>query len=118
MTILEPYESVGTLERYVGPGLRRSTGRGRRSRSNGPNRIGNCSEVGDPHLSAGLPGAVGCLAFGVSPQSRMQICKRFRYRDFGCKAERDISSTFYLLIDLVTFFDLYHGKEYQAALEV
>jgi len=41
-----------------------------------------------------------------------------RYHESGCRADADISTTFYLLMDLVTFFDLYHEKRYSEALEV
>lgn len=40
-----------------------------------------------------------------------------RYCNQKCKASREVTSTFYLLIDLMTFFDLYHNRQYNEALD-
>ena len=41
-----------------------------------------------------------------------------RYFNQKCTAPREIKSTFYLLIDLMTFFDHYHIQHYNEALDV
>ena len=43
----------------------------------------------------------------------------FRYRSNGVgESVRGTASSFYLILDLVTFFDLYHGSQMEEALEV
>ena len=42
----------------------------------------------------------------------------FRYKSRGCKASKAKSGTFYVLLDLMYFFDLYHSEQYDLALEV
>lgn len=42
----------------------------------------------------------------------------FRYCNLKCKASKEIISTFYLLIDLMTFFDYYYNQQYNEALDV
>lgn len=41
-----------------------------------------------------------------------------RYRSQSVEMSRDLRSTFYTLLDLLTFFDLYHLGRYEAALDV
>lgn len=41
-----------------------------------------------------------------------------RYRTSAAEMSRDLQSTFYTLLDLITFFDLYHTGRYNAALSV
>ena len=59
-----------------------------------------------------------------SPQSsreRIQILARSvaeRYKTRGHNGSRSRSSTFYLLIDLMYFFDLYHEQQFDTALDV
>ncbi|XP_065064334.1 nuclear pore complex protein Nup93-like [Rhopilema esculentum] len=40
-----------------------------------------------------------------------------RYKSRGCQASKLRSSTFYLLLDLMYFFDLYHAQEHEQALD-
>ncbi len=35
----------------------------------------------------------------------------------GCNASSDVSQTFYLLLDLMTFFDYYYNQQYNDALD-
>ena len=64
------------------------------------------------------------VSLANSPQSsreRIQTLSRGiaeRYRTCGHNGTRVRSSTFYLLIDLMYFFDLFHGHQFDAALEV
>jgi len=64
------------------------------------------------------------VALANSPQSsreRIQTLSRTiaeRYKSSGHNGTRVKSSTFYLLIDLMYFFDLYHGHQFDAALDV
>lgn len=64
------------------------------------------------------------VALANSPQSsreRIQTLSRTiaeRYKTSGHNGTRVKSSTFYLLIDLMYFFDLYHGHQFDAALDV
>ncbi len=41
-----------------------------------------------------------------------------RYCGHGCNASSDVSQTFYLLFDLMTFFDYYYNQQYNDALDV
>ncbi len=41
-----------------------------------------------------------------------------RYCGHGCNASSDVSQTFYLLLDLMTFFDYYYNQQYNDALDV
>jgi hypothetical protein len=41
-----------------------------------------------------------------------------RYFGHGCNASSDVSQTFYLLLDLMTFFDYYYNQQYNDALDV
>lgn len=40
-----------------------------------------------------------------------------RYRNLGHGASAETTATFYLLLDLMTFFDLYHGQKFDEALD-
>ncbi|XP_027203782.2 nuclear pore complex protein Nup93-like [Dermatophagoides pteronyssinus] len=40
-----------------------------------------------------------------------------RYCNQKCNASKELKSTFYLLIDLMTFFDYYHNQQYNEALD-
>ena len=42
----------------------------------------------------------------------------FRYRTLGHTASQSRISTFYLLLDLMQFFDLYHAGQLDTALDV
>lgn len=59
-----------------------------------------------------------------SPQSsreRLQNLSRAlaeRYKSHGHSGSRERSATFYLLIDLMYFFDMHHEKQYDGALDV
>lgn len=41
-----------------------------------------------------------------------------RYHLYGHNASKDLISVFHLILDLITFFDLYHGEKYEDAMEV
>ena len=41
-----------------------------------------------------------------------------RYKSLGHGASRQLSQTFYLLLDIMQFFDHYHGKRIDVALDV
>ncbi|ELT94870.1 hypothetical protein CAPTEDRAFT_177509 [Capitella teleta] len=41
-----------------------------------------------------------------------------RYKEVGAEANPAVSSTFHLLLDLTTFFDLYHGGKHEQAYKV
>lgn len=43
---------------------------------------------------------------------------RCRYRSQGVAAEMSVNSTFYLLLDLMTFFDEYHAGHIDRAYDV
>ena len=64
------------------------------------------------------------VALPNSPQSsreRLQNLSRAlaeRYKLHGHNGSRQRSATFYLLIDLMYFFDLYHEQQYDEALDV
>lgn len=45
-------------------------------------------------------------------------CLSFRYKSLGNTASRSRCNTFYLLCDLVQFFDLYHLEQMDEAFEV
>lgn len=42
----------------------------------------------------------------------------FRYCTQEIKASPEVSQTFYLLLDLMTFFDYFHSQQYNDALDV
>lgn len=42
----------------------------------------------------------------------------FRYKAQGISAKKSIDSTFYLLLDLITFFDEYHAGHIDRAFDV
>ena len=48
----------------------------------------------------------------------MYFCIFVRYRNLGYAASHQISHTFFLLLDLMLFFDSYHAKRIDEALEV
>ena len=41
-----------------------------------------------------------------------------RYSAVGHTASKDTTSSFYLLLDLMTFFDAYHGEKFDDALDI
>ena len=41
----------------------------------------------------------------------------FRYRSLGHSASQESSASFYLMLDLMTFFDLFHAKKFDDAIE-
>ena len=45
-------------------------------------------------------------------------CLLFRYGTLGHNASQSRISTFYLLLDLMQFFDVYHAGQLDAALDV
>ncbi|XP_029464579.1 nuclear pore complex protein Nup93 [Rhinatrema bivittatum] len=59
-----------------------------------------------------------------SPQSNKERLKNMalsiaeRYRAQGISAEKSINSTFYLLLDLITFFDEYHAGQVDRAFDI
>ncbi|KAG8437674.1 hypothetical protein GDO86_008399 [Hymenochirus boettgeri] len=59
-----------------------------------------------------------------APQSNRERLKNMalaiaeRYRSQGVSAEKSINSTFYLLLDLITFFDEYHAGHIDIAFDV
>jgi nuclear pore complex protein Nup93 len=59
-----------------------------------------------------------------TPQSRRDLLQSLalgiadRYKTQGVGGDRDVSGTFYLLLDIMTFFDQFHAKNYQDALDV
>nr|XP_033796644.1 nuclear pore complex protein Nup93 isoform X3 [Geotrypetes seraphini] len=59
-----------------------------------------------------------------SPQSNKERLKNMalsiaeRYRAQGISAEKSINSTFYLLLDLITFFDEYHTGQVDRAFDI
>ncbi|XP_042196200.1 nuclear pore complex protein Nup93 isoform X1 [Callorhinchus milii] len=59
-----------------------------------------------------------------APQSNKERLKNMalsvaeRYRSQGITADKSIDSTFYLLLDLITFFDEYHGGHIDRAIDV
>ncbi|PIO33620.1 hypothetical protein AB205_0131730 [Aquarana catesbeiana] len=59
-----------------------------------------------------------------TPQSNRERLKNMafsiaeRYRSQGTSAEKSISATFYLLLDLMTFFDSYHAGHIDVAFDV
>ena len=47
------------------------------------------------------------------------LCVIFcRYKKRGCNVERQLSHALFLLLDLMHFFDHYHGKRIDVALDV
>ena len=46
------------------------------------------------------------------------MCFSFRYRTLGHTASQSRISTFFLLLDLMQFFDLYHAGQLHTALDV
>ncbi|KAK1161894.1 nuclear pore complex protein Nup93 isoform X1 [Acipenser oxyrinchus oxyrinchus] len=59
-----------------------------------------------------------------APQSNKERLKNMalsiaeRYRTLGISAEKSVDSTFYLLLDLITFFDEYHAAHVDRAYDV
>lgn len=45
-------------------------------------------------------------------------CGFYRYRTNGITGEKSVDSTFYLLLDLMTFFDEYHASHIDRAYDV
>lgn len=45
-------------------------------------------------------------------------CCVYRYRTHGIAGEKSVDSTFYLLLDLMTFFDEYHAGHIDRAYDV
>ena len=41
-----------------------------------------------------------------------------RYKTRGCRGSKTKSNTFYLLLDLIYFFDLFHAEQHDQALDV
>lgn len=64
------------------------------------------------------------LAQPTTPQSnkyrykQMAVSVAERYREMGAKGSQSVTNTFYLLLDLITFFDLYHNKNMEQAYNV
>lgn len=54
----------------------------------------------------------------LDPGSTPAFCSLCRYRSQGTAAEKSINSTFYLLLDLMTFFDEYHAGHVDRAYDV
>lgn len=46
------------------------------------------------------------------------LCCVYRYRTHGIAGEKSVDSTFYLLLDLMTFFDEYHAGHIDRAYDV
>lgn len=62
-----------------------------------------------------------CLAIsgtGTLQQRPDGLFPSCRYRSQGIAAEKSINSTFYLLLDLMTFFDEYHAGHVDRAYDV
>ena len=47
----------------------------------------------------------------------MEYVLFFRYRSLGHSASQESSASFFLLLDLMTFFDLFHAKKFDDAIE-
>ena len=54
----------------------------------------------------------------IKTQHRALLFLRCRYRSQGVAGEKSVDSTFYLLLDLMTFFDEYHAGHVDRAYDV
>lgn len=67
-----------------------------------------CQVVAEPASPSSSRDRLRTLAFSVAE----------RYKQQSFDGSRATASTFYLLLDLLTFFDFYHNKEYDQALNI